>query len=383
MAKRRVWGAREREMFTLAAAYLSSQGEKQTDIAAKLGVNQSEVSRLLHRARDVKHWLKEAAPVLTLTKEAEALWPEAQARFAKYLSRDDLLKRLRALDASGRDRLRVVTVVRGNPANFHPSVTEAIKDVLRRGSVVGVTWGRTVRNLVDLLKETIREPIRPGDPVQFVPLCGEPLKERRDVSHYSSSMLASELHELTNGQTDTSPPSLAGVPAFIPLAYRPEEVKVIRRFIAQVAGYSIVFGEGRGRPGKVDEADTMLSSLGVADKEHRGVFLSERVALGDISEEELAATMVGDVGGVIIPAGGPLGKRQEGRLREMGERWTGLKLKHLEACADEAARTGRPGVVVLSRGSPCPGERARVVRRLVEMGLVNELIIDDELAAAL
>jgi hypothetical protein len=384
MKKRRVWGAREKDLYTLAAAFLSSRGDRQTQIADKLQINQSEVSRLLQLARD-NHWLKDAHPVFTPTREAEALWEAARAKFAKFLSPDVLLQQLRALEAKGKPRLRAVTVVRGNPGNFHPSVTEAIKGVLERGSVVGVTWGRTMRSLVDLLKGTIREPIRTASPIRFVPLCGEPLKDRHDPLNYSSSLLAAELSDLVNGRTQPPPPSLAGVPAIIPRGFKPAEVKVIRRFIAQVAGHGSVFGEessaGR-RPGLVGQVDTMLTSLGVAVKEHRGIFLQERVDLGDFTEEELAGIVVGDVGGVIIPVKDPGAGLRE-RLHEMGERWTGLKETHLEACAKAAVRTGKPGVVVLSRGDPCPGERARVVRRLIEMGLVTELIVDEDLAAAM
>src|SRR5262245_59549058 len=190
MAKRRVWGAREKDLYTLAAAFLSSKGDKQTEIAEKLDIHQSEVSGLLQLARDEKHCRKEANPTLTPPKEAEALWEDAQAKFGKCLSRDEFLHHLRQFDANGTERLRTVTVVRGNPDNFHPSVTEAIKSVLLRGDVVGVTWGRTMRSLVELLKATIREPIRPTNAVQFVPLCGEPLKDRHDPPHFSSSLLA-------------------------------------------------------------------------------------------------------------------------------------------------------------------------------------------------
>src|SRR5262249_54387810 len=112
MAKRRVWVARDKILYTLAAAYLSSKGDKQTDIAAKLEVNQSEVSRMLQEAIK-RNWLKMANPVFSPTKDVEALWQAAQAKFAKFLSSNDLLQQLKELEGE-EARLRAVTVVRGS-----------------------------------------------------------------------------------------------------------------------------------------------------------------------------------------------------------------------------------------------------------------------------
>jgi hypothetical protein len=60
----------------------------------------------------------------------------------------------------------------------------------------------------------------------------------------------------------------------------------------------------------------------------------------------------------------------------MNERWTGIKLRDLERCAEEAAHGNRPGVVVLATDR----NRKDMVLRCVEMGLINQLIISRELA---
>jgi len=61
--------------------------------------------------------------------------------------------------------------------------------------------------------------------------------------------------------------------------------------------------------------------------------------------------------------------------------WTGLTLKHLEACARRGTDPlkGPPGVVVVSGGK----KRAAVTCELIKRGLVNHLIIDDVLAREL
>lgn len=386
MAQRRTRKPQDKELYVLAAAYLASKGDNQTQIADKLQINQAEVSRLLKIAIDEKKWLKKVPPIFT-PRGAEAKWETAKTKFAQFLSDNALRTKLQALEERPGKRLRSVVVIRNHPDNFHPSVTETIKDVLQRGTVVGMTWGRTMRNLVDLLKETLDEPIRKDNPIQFLPLCGEPLKDRHDPVNFSSSALVAELNVLINGPKSPPPPSLAGVPAIIPPGYKPSEVTLLRRFIGQVAGYSVVFGEekrGERTPGLVDRVDTILTSLGVAQNAHphRGIFLQERVDLGDISEAELDEMVVGDVGGIIIPRAN-LGKAQTQRLEEMGRRWTGLQKDHLRDCARDAVAMNKPGVVVFSRGDSSPEVRGRVVQRSIELGLVNELIVDEELATAL
>jgi hypothetical protein len=96
------------------------------------------------------------------------------------------------------------------------------------------------------------------------------------------------------------------VPAFIPALFDKEnEIETIRRFIRQVAGYATVFGDGEEGTQQsvpmIDRVETILTSVGVAKGEYKGIFLKERVELGDLTRDELEEWVVGDVGGVIIP----------------------------------------------------------------------------------
>ena len=367
------------EMYTLAAAYLRSEQKLQEEIAEILRISQPEVSRLLKRAVK-KHWLHYPPPIFRCPEEIRDLWERAHARF---FSSEKLLERLKKSEPAGASRLKKVSIYYGEPGGlFNRTVLPAAEAVFAHAAVMGVTWGRTVHGLVTTLRESLQRPLRPDHPIQFVPLCGELLQDPDDRIEHSSSALAGSLHELINGTSagGSATPSLRGIPAFIPSGFSAAEVKTIRRFMKQFAGYGAVFGEDGKHDGDafVCRIDTILTSVGAVQAGRRGIFVAERVRLGELTEEELNEMVVGDLGGLIIPKR-DLSPAQARRIGAMNERWTGMKQPDLERCAEQAARSKRPGVVVLA-----PDRLRRdVVRRCVELGLINQLIISRELADAL
>jgi DNA-binding transcriptional regulator LsrR (DeoR family) len=67
-------------------------------------------------------------------------------------------------------------------------------------------------------------------------------------------------------------------------------------------------------------------------------------------------------------------------VRGINDRWAGVRLEHLARCARAATGgEGRAGVIVLAVGR----SKAEVVLECVRGGLVNELIVDHDLAQAL
>jgi DNA-binding transcriptional regulator LsrR (DeoR family) len=67
-------------------------------------------------------------------------------------------------------------------------------------------------------------------------------------------------------------------------------------------------------------------------------------------------------------------------VRGINDRWAGVRLEHLARCARAATGgAGRAGVIVLAVGR----SKAEVVLECVRGGLVNELIVDHDLAQAL
>jgi DNA-binding transcriptional regulator LsrR (DeoR family) len=366
------------DMFALAAAYLRSENKLQEEIAEILKISQPEVSRLLKRAVK-KKWLDYPAPHFNCTDEIREVWERAHARF---FSSEKLLERLRAVEPAGAARLKKVSIFHaGSDGHFNRTVLPVMELIFAQASIVGVTWGRTVNGLVNVLRGHLPGPLRANHPIQFVPLCGEPLKDLNDHLEHSSSALAVNLHEIINGGRDAPSPSLLGIPASIPSSFRPAEVKTIQRFMRVFCGYAAIFGDHDVTPDDqalVHRLDTVLTSVGIVNPKGRGIFLTERVKLGEITEEELMQYVVGDLGGLIIPKG-DLGPAASRRIETMNERWTGISLEELRRCADAAAQGPQPGVVVLATNK----NRCEMVMRCIELGLINQLVINRDLAAEL
>ena len=381
--------ASEREPLIAAAAHLRASGFVQTVIAARLGISQAEVSRLLNAAR-LEGWLAETPQ---FKMKDEKVWRAAERR---YFSVERTRASLQARYQAGGSLLHRVTLIDILPSRrIDPASARVVATMLGKARYVGVTWGPTIGRLVEALRELrYQAPFREMNRrIDFVPLCGEPLGDPGDPGHDSSSALAKELTtEFNSGDRPTPPPSIAGVPAFIPLQFRDGiQLETIRRFIRGVRGYANVFG-ATGQPWELNGAgkqpgggplasklDAILTSVGTAaDRLDRGIFLKERINCGDITESDLERTCVGDVGGVIIRAAGISAEEGE-RIDAMNDRWTGIRIDHLQQCAkaamEEGFRPEKPGVLMLAAGA----RRRNVVLRCVELGLVSELIIDHEL----
>lgn len=175
---------RARVIKILAAAKLSHQGVTQVNIAKILGVSQPEVSRFLWDAeRD--RWLGTPVRAFTPTPDVEHLLPDVEAT---YFSSPRILDGLKKRYARGAAALRRITLVhadrgessrsaaRESPrsAAFHGAIADVFRDRLSTVDVVGVTWGNTIGDLLNALRQQITEPPRRHKPIQFVPLCGEP-----------------------------------------------------------------------------------------------------------------------------------------------------------------------------------------------------------------
>jgi DNA-binding transcriptional regulator LsrR (DeoR family) len=370
------------DLHAIAAAYLSSQGQSQADIAKSLLISQSAVSRLM-KTEIAKRCLTTPDPVFTCPKDDQVLWEKAQS---KFFPATELLDSLKPTCREGPSLLRQVRIIYGTTEDsFGPAVVPAVQEVIAGARIVGVTWGRTISGLLRTLQAHLAAPIKPEPPLTIFPLCGEPLKHRSDPLRFSSSNLAAQLDELINGQRNEVTPSLAGVPTFIPRQnFTKKETDTIRRFIRLGAGYSQVFGDGDNRGGGksqalVERADTILTSVGVVEGSRRGIFMKERVELGDLTDDQLVNWVVGDIGGVMIPRRG-LVEAQEKAVDEMNSRWTGFSHDHLKKCAARAVQHDeKPGVVVFAAGP----QRVDMVLRIVEENLVSQLIVDRALGAEL
>jgi DNA-binding transcriptional regulator LsrR (DeoR family) len=369
-------GQIDRSILIAAVAFESSCGKIQKEISDALGISQSAVSKLVGEAEHAR-WL--GAPRFKIVNKD--IWTHTREYF---YSTEHIRHLLHKKFGKPGERLRRISLLHtGKRGPSDTGAATTFSNLLGGASSVGVTWGHTISRVVDALylqKATAQDRDRPRK-ITFVPLCGEPLSEG-DPGSYSSSVLAQRLTDIFN-KGRVAAPSIAGVPAFIPLKVgRLKEIAPILHLNSLVRGYASIFGTpvvARAPAPLAQNLDAILTSVGRVDRDRRGIFLTERIQVGDISEAQLMRSVAGDIGGVIIP-NSDISDEDSKRIAEMNKNWTGANLEHLGNCAkashSAASARKRPGVVLLALGA----HRMKVVLRCIELGLVNELVIDKALA---
>lgn len=374
---------RDQAAKALRAAYaLCQPGEVTQDtIARLLEISQSQVSRLLRIARD-ERWLVDR-PQFDPPEEGDPyydLWREVESQFvlSKVLERK--------FCAYYGAPLRRVLVVDGTGDVFSSGAAEALLPLLQErdaesGAIrtLGVTWGRNIRYLIQALRKLISEPIRPvDDPLTLVPLCGEPFQDREDPHTFNSSALVGELHDIVNHSKDKegkkvlNPLSIAGVYAFIPKKYR-GSVDTILDFYRLGTAYNSIFPK---RGGLAMALDSVLTAVGVPGEVYPGVFLRERLAMGDLTEAEIE-WILGDVSGILFARNDAPEALKE-KVEFLNSRWTGVRQIHLEKCAGRGGNG--PGVMIIAQSE----DRAGLIHRCCsERKYVNTLLISRTLAEAI
>jgi hypothetical protein len=372
----------------LAVAYLTAQGRRQKDIAQILNISQAAVSRLYKEVKDVY---------------IETKFREDQVD-QQILEQ---IRRMAAPEAIGA-KLKALAEVSGNPGpivyriptageypveEFASAAAAICKELLSRArATVGVAWGNTIWHVSQALRVLPpQSPWRQQSPIEFVPLCGDPLMDSVEVyADRTSSRIASELSKTVNGDVARRPAWLGLVPAFIPRnTFADSELRVIDRLIDLVPQYGRIFGarvpSGTAKQPTAADLDMILTAAGSA--EHPvGFGQSPLLKLESKEAKILTENIFGDIGGVLVP------KPRERRgtesathplVQELTRHWTGLKMEHLSACSARAFHHGgalgdRPGVVLLGFGA----DRAPVVVNAVRRGLVNHLVLGTDLESA-
>jgi DNA-binding transcriptional regulator LsrR (DeoR family) len=363
-----------------AAAYLYSQGNDQAKIGAVLGVSQGEVSRLLAAARR-EGWI-----------QTRCVLPAGAAGAVEQLvfsGRNDLRDRLRReTERHGVSPVRDIRVLHsGGEATdaatwdvrlerFGRLAAARTQELVPRMGLVGVAWGKTIARVVDGLRLLNPHAPRLSRPIHFIPLTGEPLTYPDPET--SSSTLAHRLGELFVPGLHSFH-SLAAVPAFIPAKFSRKSQLTIRDFIAEIAGYRVIFEradrDGRPQEPLVDRLDAIITGVGTVSPGVSGRLLDDRIVAEGVTKEQLQDRVVGDIGGVFLPR-----TARDRVVKGINERWTGVRLEHILHCAQAAARDhARVGVVVLAMGAA----KAQIILESVRAGLITELIIDHDLAHAL
>lgn len=378
MGEREDVGGSERDRRAQQAAYLRARHNFSQEEIGKLlgGVSQSHVSRLLAHATEMG-WL-----VTELRFNQRNMSPEALREIQHLLEPRRLVSRfdeIRARTGRMTPNVRVFDSGSESPTTgafeirarrFGRSAAGRLEELLRQSNAVGVTWGRTVSSMVDGLAAANRS--YHGDKtITFAPVSAELITLA--APDYSSSLLAARLNNLFNdGAVETL--RLGGVPAYIPRRYDAAKVQAIREYLLDAASYRLIFS---GENPLINRLDTVITSVGSAERPLGGA-MEEVLSAADITATQLKALIAGDVGGILIPKPDlpPDAVRQVDELNAM---WTGITKEHLARIAIRAAGVGGAGVVVAAIGR----ERARIVVEMIRLEMINELIIDWDLANAL
>ena len=369
----------------LAVAKLRADGLNQLAIAERTGFSQPEVSRLLQRA--IRDWqFLDPRPRFN----ANAATPEDLAEAAGYYGAgSDHEEQLRKAMVGGlptRFHVHVLTTSLGHAADdrFSEQAALCLLELLHRSKLVGVMCGRTLARIFGCVRSfEARSPI--GAATDFIPICGDPLH----ISHlaeagYSASQLAALLQAALGSKPSSELPTLAGVPAYLPRNL--QFLGAVEQFIEGLPGYRVVFGKMRTRPSQAlsQKLDTLITGVGILAAAEdsiggsTGAFIKERLLQGESNAAELASLLHGDIGGLLLGKEA-LTESQIRRVGQLNDGWTGLRLRELKDLAKRTKRSGAPGVVVIASGA----NKADVVCEALRGSLVNELIIDRELADAI
>jgi DNA-binding transcriptional regulator LsrR (DeoR family) len=371
----------------IAAAYLAGGGRSQTEIATILGIGQASVSRLLAEAENLKYL--ERKPRFVVENVSHDELRKARQRAEQTKLRD----KLGTLGASNRSLRLTVFPTSSTDASaegmlqrmerFSQSAAPLVSDLLASVDSCGVTWGGTLAAVANALQATRGKPARETAPVKVVPLCGERFGNLPTST--SASTIAEKLGAYMNGPANERL-SLGMLPAYVPSGFTPKELDVIWRLIEQVDAYSRIFGR-HNEGGLIHELDIILTGISAKDQP-LGFGMTWQLS-GSKRQEAVKRTeaiwskaVIGDIAGVCLHRP-TLTALEQKTLDSISERWTGLRLEHLQACAKRAMEASsvvqRPGVIVLAIGK----QKAECIHAALTLGVVNHLVIDEELEQAL
>jgi hypothetical protein len=380
----------------LAVAALSAEGKTQAEISKALELSQSAVSRLLRSVQEDY-----------IQVERKFLWEKLEKPLEQ-----DVRRRLSHREIG--DRLACLARNHGQPAPsvfvapmvevteigpqfdaFAAQAAMILRDLLEHvGGRVGVAWGSTLWHTTQALRSILpQRPYRERMPIEFVPLCGDPLIDSQErYADRTSSRIVSELSKAVNGD-EPRPIWLGLVPAYIPRTFKKQnQIEVINQLIDLAPQYPRIFGPRTKPPHPMpapiaDDLHMIITAAGPS-KRPLGFGRNPLLGLNDNEYKLLAEYIYGDIGGVLLPRLPNVAKKtsrkpQPHRLvKDLTRRWTGLRIEHLKACAARAfseQSRSRPGVTLLSFGA----SHVEVVLEAVRQGLANQLILGSDLEEAM
>ena len=362
-----------RDILAQKAAYLKAKHRmSQEEIGKILGeISQAHVSRLLKRAEQMgwliteHHFIEKGISEQTLEEIHHLLVSPALSDAVRKIGNGADLPQIRVFDSGTNSPTPQAMDQRRK--RFGRVAAGRLLEIFNKSSVVGISWGRCVNNLIQGLDNT--NPFsREKSPIQFVPTCAELISLA--MPEYSSTRLADRLNDVINNGKGTRL-SLSGVPAYIPRRYKKEQAQTIRQYINDISSYKKIF---HGRDAIIEKMDTMITSIGSPTLPVGGC-ISDLQDACDIKTKRLQSLIVGDIGGVLIPQPG-LNKAGRELVKELNKAWTGISYSHLEHNAEMAKQNPkRPGNIIVAIGQ----DKAPALIEIIRLGLANELMIDKDL----
>ena len=362
-----------------AVAMMMARQVRQAKIAERLGCTAGHVSRLVKEAKATGLLVVETKFVANGITSEEV----RQAR-ERYLPDGSVVANLsgelsgRAKNAGVASFSVVVLSLQGrrHAARSRDRLGRAagphVVNLLARASMCGVSWGDTLLAVARALRDVAgRKGPRPRKRVQFLPVVGEPLGGT--LTSTSSSSLAQQLSDILNEGRAPDVPSLGSVPALVPIDLTPDQASGVDKVIGCVKAYAHIFGSAKSvRRPLIEKLDAILTSVSPS-KLPLGMAGARYLISAGLEREKLRKLAIGDISGVLLPnqlaAEGAL-------MKDLTSAWKGIKEEHVRACALRAADHGAPGVIVVAFGK----SKAMTALAAVERGLVNHLLIDEELS---
>ena len=369
----------DRDLHAQQAAYLRGQHNlPQEEIGRILGgISQPHVSRLLAHAEKLGCLVTEVRFVADgiaderLQEIKRLIEPHRLSTALADMARREGLVVPRISVFSSGSEADSVEALAARRRRFGKAAAGRLEELLSHTSSVGVAWGSTVAAITEGL-DTLNSSARNRRKVRFVPVCAELVGLA--TPEYSSSRLATRLHQIVNCEGGNQL-SLAGVPAYIPRRYTKKAAATIREFVAGSASYQQIFSKPQALIDNLDGLITSIGSLNYTINSNT----NELLEAAGIDDDTLRSLVIGDMGGVLI-AKQDLSKADAKVVAELNAMWTGINIGHIENIALRAAKNPRiPGNIVVAVGR----QRAQVAFELIRRELVNELIVDRDLASAL
>ena len=259
--------------------------------------------------------------------------------------------------------------------NHHAHLaSRRIHGLLRDAENVVIGWGHQIDSIVYALERMHPKPF--SHPLTFIPSSGEPLKGPVSRPDRASSALGARLHRLF-GDSQGQPLSLAGVVAVILDRYQGARRQAVQEYISDISDFRRIFIGEDNAASLLDQADSVLASVGSLEQGWT-LFKSWLTQGEGTPREELARLVEGDICGAFIKKRGLL-KPDEDEFNRLNSSWTGIRVDHLRRIAKAAPSNGKTGVIVVAIGE----NKAKILYEVLRLGLVNELIIDHDLANAL